>query len=482
METIVKRKTLKKEARQAKMMLLTGKILETESGLPVVGIRIRAYDKDLLFDDLLGNSVTDNKGNFNIEYSKHDYQEIFEGKPEIHLNLYAGPRILIDSIILDNLNPNIDKEGNINVTVKVDRNKLGSFAPIPPEGFPTLNKNILNRKEIKAKTNLPEGVNIELDRIWLKDENQIELNRQKDGSYTLVRKFDLQLHEPPAIEFEELNKEILNEKFEKEIQGFLPDHLGVKFSPFVIKDLMQERNIEDDSAVNVFSPDTRYVFRDTSFPWCTTGRVETPAGIGSGTMIGRNLLLTASHCIDWGTNSVGWVKFTPSYYNGSAPFGISWGTRVVYWNRAIGGLSDFETAFDYVVVVLDRNMGNLTGYAGYRTYSPSWNNGNFWQTIGYPGDLTGTERPAFFGGGAIWNTSSHSTSGRQGLVLGHFMDITGGHSGGPVWGWWGNEPWPRVVGVQSAESNTPGPSTAGDNEAGGGDALSALISWARSHY
>jgi hypothetical protein len=38
------------------------------------------------------------------------------------------------------------------------------------------------------------------------------------------------------------------------------------------------------------------------------------------------------------------------------------------------------------------------------------------------------------------------------------------------------------VGVQSAEASVPGNTTSGDNEFGGGAALSALISYARSNY
>ena len=47
---------------------------------------------------------------------------------------------------------------------------------------------------------------------------------------------------------------------------------------------------------------------------------------------------------------------------------------------------------------------------------------------------------------------------------------------------WTGENWPRVIGVQSAEANIPAYNTSGDNEFGGGPALSALISWARSNY
>jgi len=66
-----------------------------------------------------------------------------------------------------------------------------------------------------------------------------------------------------------------------------------------------------------------------------------------------------------------------------------------------------------------------------------------------------------------------------GYMMGHFNEFTPGQSGGSIWGWWGNEPWPRVDGVGSIIGDTlvksPSVGTAGDNGYGGGPALSALI-------
>jgi hypothetical protein len=81
----------------------------------------------------------------------------------------------------------------------------------------------------------------------------------------------------------------------------------------------------------------------------------------------------------------------------------------------------------------------------------------------------------------ISSVEDRQTVGRTGFVLGHFNDAVGGHSGGPVWGWWGEEPWPRVLGTQSAEADVPNDSTSGDNEFGGGPALTQLIAWARDN-
>lgn len=240
-----------------------------------------------------------------------------------------------------------------------------------------------------------------------------------------------------------------------------------------------------DKPVNVFLPDGRYIYQDTDFPWRTVGRVDTPLGYGTGCTIGSRLLLTASHNIQWNAdNTAGWVRFRPSYYNGDSPFGEAWATTVIYWTKVIGGdgLTDQETAFDYVVCVLDSRVGDLIGFSGYRTYNTDWNNGSYWESMGYPSDLTGGERPAYQGGCVISTVGNESTAGQNGFVLGHFNDMVPGHSGGPIWGWWGNEDYPRVVGVTSAEASSPAMDTSGDNEYGGGEALSSLISWARDNY
>jgi hypothetical protein len=149
------------------------------------------------------------------------------------------------------------------------------------------------------------------------------------------------------------------------------------------------------------------------------------------------------------------------------------------------GLTDLETAFDYVVCVLDSRMGDIVGYPGYRAYDSIWNGDSYWQHMGYPGDLSGGQRPSFQGNAIISSVQTQATSGQDGYVLGHFNDVINGHSGGPVWGWWTSEPWPRIVGVHSTSPFVcpPAPTyTSGDNEFGGGPALSNLISWARSNY
>jgi len=290
---------------------------------------------------------------------------------------------------------------------------------------------------------------------------------------------------PDVREHIELDRDVLK-KFGRmrEFEGIRVPHAEVRFRPDHGRFQLPEISKDEDHPINVFGNDDRRLFTDSSFPWRTTGRIWTAAGAAAGCTIGSRLVLTASHCVNWdnGNGQIGWIKFSPAYDGGTGPWGEFYATQVLSWNRAIGGLSDLETAFDYVVLVMNERVGDMVGWPGYRRYDDDWNGGSYWQHVGYPGDLASVERPSFQGDCIIATTDEQDLNGQGGLVLGHFNDTTPGHSGGPVWGWWEGEEWPRVVGVCSAEASTPSFTTSGDNEFGGGDALSALIGYARSNY
>ena len=361
--------------------------------------------------------------------------------------------------------------------------------PVQSPPPPSLNSEVREREDRPARKEFPAS-SIELFRSWSLPAGLAVTTRVQDDSVIVEAsaQFGGQIIEPPQAEFEIPDTSsiaALEQEDERTSAGYYPEHLQLVYSPKKIERARPVKLRRGYGIPNsVFPPDSRFEFQDTAYPWSTVGRVDTANGSCTGTMVGRRLMLTGSHCIQWTATGTGWVKFTPSYFNGSAPFGVGWAQRVISWLKADGsdGLSDLETAFDYVVVVLDSNIGDLTGYTGYRTYSSSWNNGNFWDQLGYPGDLTGGQRPVFFDNGAITSVGTHTTSGQQGYVLGHFMDTSGGHSGGPYWGWWANETFPRVIGTDSTSPQNPGPSTSGDNEAGGGPALSSLIAYARQNY
>jgi V8-like Glu-specific endopeptidase len=277
------------------------------------------------------------------------------------------------------------------------------------------------------------------------------------------------------------------------VDGHRPAGQRTVFMPKRAKPTHQLRPDLDAKGLDVggtiFGTDNRYLFDDQSFPWRTTGKVNTVGKWGSGTTIGPRHVLTASHVVNWTGGSgggVAWLTFTPAYYDGSGPWGEIAATHVIYWLQAPGTLSDQQTAFDYVVLVMEERIGDIVGYPGYRSYSDDWNEGSYWQYIGYPGELSSGERPAFQGSCVISSAGDESFGGNDAYVLGHFNEFTPGQSGGAVWGWWAGEEWPRVVGVGSTIGSTavqsPTGSTTGDNEYGGGSALSTLVGWARTNF
>ncbi|NML45429.1 hypothetical protein HHL11_16875 [Ramlibacter sp. G-1-2-2] len=197
-------------------------------------------------------------------------------------------------------------------------------------------------------------------------------------------------------------------------------------------------------------------------------------GQGSGVMVGPRHLLTVSHVIQWNNDgTAGWVRFTPSYFDGSAPFGVAWAVMTYSKYKVVGPTVDFiEGMYDYVCCVLEHPIGNLTGWMGAKGYTDGWDGGAYWSHIGYPGDLTGGNRPTYQGGipldGYWWEFDSHE-------AMSHYADAWPGQSGGPFFGWWNGESWPSVVATQSSQNSS-------ENNASGGQDLVDLILKARADH
>jgi V8-like Glu-specific endopeptidase len=283
-------------------------------------------------------------------------------------------------------------------------------------------------------------------------------------------------------------RKLLDEESNREsLVGYLPDHLALRVRPEKLdKRLAIDKKIDalaDDDpetrwATTVFAPDNRYTFSDTAFPWDTAGRTETSAGgWASGVMVGPRHLLTCSHAVQWIANPnpyvAGWVKFMPSYFDGSQPFGSAWGQHI-YWQQQVNGptIDGTEARNDYVVVVLDRRMGDLTGWMGSRTYDDGWDGGDYWSHIGYPGDLATGTRPSFQGS---FSLNGDDTEPATNQAMYHTADVWPGQSGGPFFGWWSGEPWPRVVADQSWQNSST-------NGASGGSNMVDLIIRARNDF
>ncbi len=272
-------------------------------------------------------------------------------------------------------------------------------------------------------------------------------------------------------------RRISEEDLEKQLTCYVPDHLGFNATPVervksyrTIRRTVTRRHV----ATTVFGADNRRIFRDTTYPWSTVGLVQTNRGSGSGVMIGPRHLLTVSHVIDW-TAPAGyaadWVRFTPSYYDGGAPFGEAYGVHIYWYVKEDGDgfISSTEGKHDYVVVVLDRRLGESTGWMGARGYDDDWDSLAAWSHMGYPGDLNSGQRPSWQGGFKMDGTDSAAQE-----IL-HKADVFPGQSGGPMFGFWTGDVGPRAVAVQSWQSSS-------NNGASGSMDLRDLVALARTNF
>jgi hypothetical protein len=65
-------------------------IKEKESGKPLSGLLVCAYDKDIFRSDLLGKATTGKDGKFKIEYDSKDFKEPLEKNPDIFLSIFKN--------------------------------------------------------------------------------------------------------------------------------------------------------------------------------------------------------------------------------------------------------------------------------------------------------------------------------------------------------------------------------------------------------
>lgn len=70
---------------ERKPFLIRGRVLD-EGGRPMPGVRVSAFDRDVLADDFLGYAFTDEEGRFEIRYSESDFKSLpLERKPDLKL-------------------------------------------------------------------------------------------------------------------------------------------------------------------------------------------------------------------------------------------------------------------------------------------------------------------------------------------------------------------------------------------------------------
>jgi V8-like Glu-specific endopeptidase len=191
-------------------------------------------------------------------------------------------------------------------------------------------------------------------------------------------------------------------------------------------------------AAIIFGTDNRtHVADTTKFPWSAIGEVVSDYGfelhIGTGAMIGNKTVLTAAHVIY--DEVLGWpnsIMFIPGRNDSFMPFGEVMAADRVVPNQWIRGNGDYDIG----LVVLDRDVGQQTGFLQLAIKPDSFFTSQALESAGYPSDR---------GSGDAMYSVTGPSFGVDGKMILERITTEDGQSGSPVWFMSGGAP--AVVGV-----------------------------------
>lgn len=147
--------------------------------------------------------------------------------------------------------------------------------------------------------------------------------------------------------------------------------------------------------------------------------------IGSGTMVNRHHVLTAGHVVYSSANG-GWatsVQFNAAQDESTLPFGSAFATFLFSFK----GWTDSQNRdYDTGMLILDRDLGDQTGWMGLITTSDGDLSNHSITVAGYPGDK---------GGQQMWAATAPIVSVADHQV-GYDAYTKGGDSGAGVYGVW----------------------------------------------
>ena len=100
---------------------ITGRIIDRKIGFGIPNMRIEAWDKDLLFDDFVGQTETDKDGYFFISFDESYFRGIFfDRKPDLYFKIFRNKDLIEDT--KDNVLWNVANQ-NISLEIKVEATK-----------------------------------------------------------------------------------------------------------------------------------------------------------------------------------------------------------------------------------------------------------------------------------------------------------------------------------------------------------------------
>jgi hypothetical protein len=165
-----------------KIFYISGRVIHHPSQRGIINVRVEAWDKDLILNELVGNAITDEQGYFHITFTEDHFQACFpERQPDLFFKVFTQKNQLIASTensVLWNVNAE-----EIDILIEVD-------LPLPgtPEPEDELSERFIVKGDIRqANGSLLAGAVVRaFDRDLRREQRLGEQRTDRVGHYEIT--------------------------------------------------------------------------------------------------------------------------------------------------------------------------------------------------------------------------------------------------------------------------------------------------------
>ena len=118
---------------ETRLYRVAGRVIDRKTRRGIKDVKVEAWDKDLIIDDLLGSAITGDQGGFAIRFDESDFRDLFlDREPDLYFKVFRGDELIKsteDSVLWNVEREDIEVEIEVNGSSDQDPNQGLQVAP-----------------------------------------------------------------------------------------------------------------------------------------------------------------------------------------------------------------------------------------------------------------------------------------------------------------------------------------------------------------